>query len=216
MQRVMCLSIGVLFMATSLMAQGQGAAPAQGGARQGGAPPAPQGLAAGMQADYNRAKNLVLGSLNEMPEEGFAHAPAEGIRTFANIFAHIADQNYNFCSQAAGVPSPRMGQPGLEMGGTIKTKADALKVIQEMYAFCDPIFASLTDASMAEQVMTGRGSRARGAILVGVVAHDNEMYGISTVYLRTNGRVPPASQGRGRGGRQGGGQAAPPAGGRGQ
>ena len=49
-------------------------------------------------------------------------------------------------------------------------------------------------------VQGGRGGpRARGATLSHLLEHDNEMYGISCVYLRTNGRVRPASQGRGRG-----------------
>jgi len=201
MKRAICMSFGVLFLSASVLAQG-------------GAPAGPAGLAAGLQGSYNRAKGLVLGSLNEMPEDGFSHKPGDAPRTFAQIWAHIAQTNYNFCAQASGQPNPRMGQPSLEE--TVTTKAQALEAVQGAYAFCDPVFAGLTDASMAEQVMGGRGgSRARGSILYQVAEHDNEMYGISTVYLRTRGLVPPASQGRGRGGagRQGG-QA--PAGGRGQ
>jgi hypothetical protein len=148
-----------------------------------------------------------------MPEDGFSHKPGDAPRTYAQIWAHIAQTNYGFCAQASGQPNPRMGQPSLEE--TVTTKAQALEAVQGAYAFCDPIFAALTDASMAEQVMGGRGgSRARGSILYQVTEHDNEMYGISTVYLRTRGLVPPASQGRGRGGAGQGGQA--PAGGRGQ
>jgi hypothetical protein len=84
-------------------------------------------------------------------------------------------------------------------------------MLDKSYAFWDPVFAALTDASIAEMVQGGRGGpRAPGAILAQVIEHDNEMYGISTVYLLTNGRVPPASQGRGRGpgGPGGGGQGA--------
>jgi hypothetical protein len=199
MQRMFSLSIGVLFFASSVLAQG-------GGGRQGGAPAGPVGLAAGQQQSYNRVKGLVMGSANEMPEDGFSHKPADGIRTFAQLFAHISDFHYGTCAQALGVPNPRMGQPSLEM--SVATKADALKTLQESYAFCDPAFSSLTDQSIAELIMGGRGGpRARGAILSQLLEHDNEMYGISTVYLRTNSRVPPASQGRGRGGaggRQGG------------
>jgi hypothetical protein len=50
MQRVICLAIGVLFLSTSAFAQGGGQ----------GAPAGPVGLAAGLQASYNRAKNLVM------------------------------------------------------------------------------------------------------------------------------------------------------------
>lgn len=208
MQRTTCFVIALVFASSAAFAQ-------QGG----GAPAGPVGLAAGMQASYARAKGLVMGSANEMPDTGFDHKPGDAPRTFKQIFQHIADTNYNFCAQGGGLQSPRMGQMSLEMQ-TAMTKADVQKMLQDMYAFCDPVFAALTDASIAEQIMGGRGgSRARGSILAQVMEHDNEMYGISTVYLRTNGRVPPASQGRGRGqgggggrGQGGGGQGAPPAG----
>ena len=183
--RSTCLTIAFLLAA--------GAAFAQGTDR-----------AAGQQQSYNRVKGLVLGSVNEMPAEGFAHRPAEGIRNFAQVFGHIADFQYGQCSTARGVESPRQGQGSLEETLENAPKADVVAAIEASYAFCDVAFESLTDASAAEMVAGGRGGPiARGAILNRVLEHDNEMYGISTVYLRTNGEVPPASQGRGRGGRGG-------------
>jgi len=158
--------------------------------------------AQGQQGSYNRVKGLVLGSVNEMPAEGFAHRPAEGIRNFAQLFGHIADFHYGTCAQARGVDNPRQGMGSLEDELANGTKQQTLDVITASYAFCDPAFESLTDASAAEMLQGGRGGpTARGAILNRILEHDNEMYGISTVYLRTNGEVPPASQGRGgRGG----------------
>ena len=185
MRRTTCLTVGLLFIASAAFAQGGG---------RGG----PVGLAAGLQQSYNRVKNLVIGSAKEMPDDGFAHKPGDTPRTFAQVFAHMSDFHYNVCAQASGQANPNQGS--LEM--TIKTKAEVLAMLEKSYGFCDPVFAALTDASMAEMVQGGRGGpRARGAILAQLTEHDNEMYGISTVYLRTNGRVPPASQGRGRGGR---------------
>jgi hypothetical protein len=178
--------VSVLFIASAAFAQG-------GGGRGG-----PVGLAAGQQQSYNRVKNLVMGSAKEMPDEGFAHKPGDTPRTFAQVFAHISDTHYNVCATASGQANPNQGS--LEM--TIKTKAEVLAMLEKSYGFCDSVFAALTDTSVAEMVQGGRGGpRARGAILSQLLEHDNEMYGISTVYLRTNGRVPPASQGRGRGGR---------------
>ena len=196
MSRTMCLAITALLATSPAFAQG-------GGGGRGG----PVGLAAGQQQSYARVKNLVIGSAKEMPEEGFAHKPGDTPRTFAQVFAHISDFHYGVCSQASGQPNPNQGS----LEATIKTKAEVLEMLDKSYAFCDPVFAALTDASIAEMVQGGRGGpRARGAILSQLLEHDNEMYGISTVYLRTNNRVPPASQGRGGRGAGGGG------GGRGQ
>ncbi len=163
--------------------------------------------AAGQQGSYNRVKGLVMGSVNEMPENGFGHRPADGIRNFAQLFGHIADFHYGVCAQARGVDNPRQGQGSLEDELADGTKQQTIDAITASYAFCDPAFDSLTEVSAAEVLQGGRGGpTARGVILSRILEHDNEMYGISTVYLRTNGEVPPASQGRGGRGGRGGGQ----------
>src|SRR5262245_6289630 len=201
MQRLTFLALTLCLAASPAFAQGGG-----GGGRGG-----PVGLAAAQQQSYNRIKGLVIGSAKEMPAEGFTHKPGDTPRTFAQVFAHMSDFHYAVCSQASGQPNPNQGS--LEQ--TIKTKDEVLAMLDKSYGFCDPTVAARTAASVAEMVQGGRGGpRARGAILSQLLEHDNEMYGISTVYLRTNGKVPPASQGRGRGGP--GGPGGPGGQGRGQ
>jgi hypothetical protein len=43
-------------------------------------------------------------------------------------------------------------------------------------------------------VSVGRGQAARAAVVAGLLAHNSEMYGVSTVYLRARNLVPPASE----------------------
>jgi hypothetical protein len=53
----------------------------------------------------------------------------------------------------------------------------------------------------------GRGGpTARSVVLLGVIAHGNEMYGIGTVYQRLKGLVPPSTENQGRRGGGGGGR----------
>jgi hypothetical protein len=191
MKRVVCLAIVLFFVSSAAFAQ-----------RSGG----PIGLANGQQVSYERIKRLVLGAANEMPDSGFSHRPigpshlpVNEIRNFGQLFGHIADAHYAFCAQARGVENPRQGMSA-EEELAVGTKEQVLEILVDSYVFCDPAFEALTDASIAEMVTGGRGgSAARGTVLSRVLEHDNEMYGISTVYLRTNNEVPPASQGRGRG-----------------
>jgi hypothetical protein len=158
MQRTVCLMIAVLFLATAAFAQ-------QGG---GGGP---VGLAAAQQQAYNRIKGLVVGSANEMPEAGFAHQPGDTPRTFAQVFAHIADAHYQICAQVRGVANPNQGS----LEPKLKTKAETIKELEASYAFCDPAFAALTETSVVEMVTGGRGGpRARGALLSQILEHDNE------------------------------------------
>jgi hypothetical protein len=182
MQRTTCLTFALTLVASMALAQGTD-------------------RAAGQQGSYDRIKRLVTGSAQEMPDAGFSHRPADGIRNFAEVFGHVADFHYGTCAQARGLDNPMQGMSQEDALAT-GTKQETLDVLAASYDFCDPAFELLTDASAGEMLQGGRGGpTARGAILNRILQHDNEMYGITTVYLRTNGEVPPASQGRGRGGR---------------
>ena len=50
---------------------------------------------------YTIAKNDILGSVDKVPEEMWSYQPTEEVRTFAQLFAHVADGQYEFCGVAA-------------------------------------------------------------------------------------------------------------------
>lgn len=69
-----------------------------------------------------------------------------------------------------------------------------VKVLADSFAFCDDAVAGLTDQNAEEFIKQGQGELARGAALAGLIAHNSEMYGISTVYLRAKNIVPPSTE----------------------
>ena len=75
------------------------------------------------------------------------------------------------------------------------------KALADSFAFCDDAFSSLTDQTVNQMMPAGPGPgpggpQSKGAILLGLIAHDNEMYGTMAVYMRSKGLVPPSSEGR--------------------
>ena len=104
-----------------------------------------------------------------------------------------------FCSTVKGETNPSQGQD-LEKK---TTKADFVKVLADSFAYCDGAFSSLTDDNALQLVNQGQNQIARAAVLSNLIAHDNEEYGVITVYLRTKALVPPSTERgmRGRGGR---------------
>jgi hypothetical protein len=194
MKRVLSLAIGVSLVASAVYAQG-----GPGGGQ-------PVGLAAGMQASYNRIKGLVTASADKLSEADYAFKPTNEIRGYGQLWGHVANFHYGTCAQVKGVANPNQGN---NLENTATTKAAVVKALADSYAFCDDAFAALTDQSMVEMVTGGRGgARAKGAVLNQILEHDNEMYGIGTVYQRLKGLVPPSTEqqqnrqggpGRGRG-----------------
>jgi hypothetical protein len=195
MKRVLCLALGISLLAPSAFAQG------------GGPAGQPVGIAAGLQAAYTRIKNLVTQSADKLSEADYAFKPVNEIRSYGALWGHVANFHYGTCAQVKGVPNPNQG---VNLETTATTKAAIVKALADSYAFCDDAFSSLTDQTAVEMITGGRGGpRAKLVVLNQIVEHDNEMYGIGTVYQRLKGVVPPsteAQQNRGGGaGRQGGG-----------
>jgi len=162
----------------------------------------PVGLAAGLQNTYNFLKANLTQAAEIVPESGYGLKPSTmaEVRTYGQVIGHVADAQFGQCSGAIGVPNPNQGS--LEAPG--KTRAELIKGLADSFALCDKAFAALTDQNAAEMISNGRGGQqARAMALVGVIAHGNEMYGVSTVYQRAQNIVPPstAARGRGRGGR---------------
>ena len=191
MKRLACLFSGCLLVATIAAAQGP---PPQG----------PVGTAVALQRGYAQLKNNVTASAEKMPDADYFFKPTTDIRSYGQLWAHVADAQFGQCSGPKGVANPRQGQPSFE---ALTTKAEVVKAVADSFAFCDEVFASLTEASAQEMISNGRGGQTtRAAGLLGVLQHGSEMYGIGTVYLRLKGQVPPSTemQGRGRGGAGGG------------
>lgn len=163
----------------------------------------PVGLAQGLQGAYNGLKSNLTQAAEIIPEAGYGLKPSTmaEVRTYGQVIGHVADAQFGQCSGALGTPNPNQGN-SLEAAG--KGRADIIKGLADSFALCDKAFAALTDQNASEMISNGRGGQtARAVALLGVIAHGNEMYGVSTVYQRAQNIVPPstAARGRGRGGR---------------
>lgn len=186
MKCVICFTLSVLLAASTVSAQ----APAAGQKIS---------FAQGLQQRYNGIKTNLNEAAAKMAEADYAYTPSPAIRAYAGQIGHVAFFNYVFCSAAKGEANPNME----DFEKTKTAKADVVKVLADSFAYCDPLFAALTDESVLQLVKQGQNDVARGSALNSVIVHGNEEYGIITVYLRMKSTVPPSTERamRGRGGR---------------
>lgn len=139
------------------------------------------------------AKRNISESADLMGEDGYRFRPVETVRTFGQILAHVAGANYVFCAAAKGEKSP-FSEDHFEK--TAKTRAEILKALSDSLAYCDAVYASLTDTKAGESVPSpfGPGKMTRAAALIGNTGHLQEHYGNLVTYFRINGIVPPSSR----------------------
>jgi len=169
-------SLLLLALATPLAAQEQQAAD----------PSRPAVAAA--RASWMTAHNYIVRSAEQMSEADFAFKPVATVRSFAQIVAHVADDETGWCAQILGEP---LKQTQYEK--TLTAKADVIKAIRGAGTYCEKAYG-MTDAQ-ANGVTTiwgGQQPKIRG--LMDNAAHDWEHYGNIVTYLRIKGMVPPSSQ----------------------
>ena len=189
MKRALIMAIGVGIAGVPLLAQ---------------APP-PTTIAVAIQRAYATVKQNLTQEAAKMSEADDGSKPSSmaEVRSFGQLFGHVANAQYGSCAAAKGVANPNQGK-NLE---ELKTKAEITKALADSFAFCDDAYSALTDANATELVTQGRGQIQRAALLMNNVVHNNEMYGTGAVYLRAKGIVPPSTENQqmGRGGAGGGG-----------
>jgi hypothetical protein len=138
---------------------------------------------------YALIKGSLLKAADKMPEENYSFRTTPQVRTFGEMIAHVADAGLMMC---AGVK----GEKVTANARSKTSKADLVAALKASFDYCDPVYASMTDAAGAAQVKWFVWDMSKLGLLNWNISHDNEMYGIIGAFLRVKGIVPPSSEGR--------------------
>ena len=124
-----------------------------------------------------------------MPAADYAFKPTPKVRSFAEILGHLANEHYAICSSVKGEANPN----AKDFEKTT-AKDEMLKALNDSIAYCDPVYAGMTDARAVEKVKIFDSDDTRYGGLAVNVTHDSEHYGNLVTYLRLKDIVPPSSQ----------------------
>ena len=125
----------------------------------------------------------------ELPESTYTYKPTPDVRSFGQMFGHVAGAQYMFCAAALG-ESPR-NEDDIEK--TKKTKSELVTALKASADYCKKAYALSDKATQGKIKLFGQERTKLFAL--GVNAnHDAEHYGNLVTYLRLNGMVPPSSR----------------------
>jgi uncharacterized damage-inducible protein DinB len=140
--------------------------------------------------DWERSKAYTQEYLDAMPESGYALKPTPEMRSFAEQVLHLADANYAFASEAAGIKSP-FGMGELEKT-TDKSKSNVSKIVLTSYDFVIEQIKKIPEAQLDETVkLFGKFDMSKRIAFAKVLEHQAHHRGQTTVYLRLAGVKPP-------------------------
>ena len=120
----------------------------------------------------------------------------KGVRTFGQQLAHIIQADDFFFLGVQGIAKPDAATTAkLAATGKLTQKDDLLKALKESFANAHAAVATLTPENAWDHA--GRGATdTRAEEVSHAVGHAYDIYGQLVEYLRMNGIVPPASEGR--------------------
>jgi len=145
---------------------------------------------ASIRGQHDTVTGWVVASAAQVPEEMYSYQATPEVRTFAQLFGHIASSTMTFCSMASGLDQPE-GTPDAE---TFTSKAELEQALAAAVTFCNSAFAAVTPANGAETMDLFGAETSRVGVLAFNNGHNMEHYGNLVTYLRLNGMVPPSSQ----------------------
>lgn len=148
-------------------------------------------LQAELLKDWIGLKETMHAIAAEMPADKYGFKPTPGQETFGERTVHVAMTNVYFLNLVGGTAT----KPTIDPKAT--SKDAALKALDDSFDYGTAILKQQTDQALLQSVASppkfmGPSSRAR--MIAFLSGHTWDIYGQMAVYLRLNGKVPPASQ----------------------
>jgi uncharacterized damage-inducible protein DinB len=138
---------------------------------------------------FEITKDNIMASAQMLDEDMYAFRPTDEVRSMGELFAHVANAQYSFCSAAAGESSP--ATENFEQTRT--TKAGIIEALEMGFGYCEGVFSRMTDEMGANTLTFFGGPNTAHGVLAFNSAHNYEHYGNMVTYMRLNGITPPSS-----------------------
>ena len=139
--------------------------------------------------DEQQLEQKFIALAEAVPADKYTWRPADGVRSIAEVYLHVAQSNYGILKYAgASIPA------GKDAKTFEKSTTDKAKIVAELKASFDWVHQNITNLSNADlaQPLKELGPDAnKGDVLYLVATHAHEHLGQSIAYARMNGVTPP-------------------------
>jgi uncharacterized damage-inducible protein DinB len=175
----------------------QGASPTGGRPAQDGASAAitpvmvkrPPGVRGEIQYELDDAEQKLIQLASVVPPAKFSWRPAPGVRSFGEVFLHVAGGNYELGNFIGMKPPPNLDLKKIEQQGS--DKGNAIAAMRVSFEKLRESIAAMSDADLEKQIdFFGKPGTERLALIEAAV-HAHEHLGQAIAYARSNGIVPP-------------------------
>lgn len=124
-----------------------------------------------------------------IPADKYTWRPTPDVRSFAEVFLHIAAANYNLYT-IVGAKIPE-GLDVKNLGKSTTDKAKVIATLKDSFEYAKKAISALPDADLDKSIDWFGGKNSYRGILLFIVRHAAEHLGQSIAYARMAGVTPP-------------------------
>jgi peptidylprolyl isomerase len=159
-------------------------------------PPAP--AAADILLSFSDSESKVIALAKAVPEDKYAWRPAQGVRSFGEVFVQIASANRLLLKLASSTPSREELNKAIEEQSKLEkqalTKDRIIEMLTESFATVRKSLESARPGTLAHEADFFGTPTTRRGIFVNLDVHIAEHLGQAIAYARMNRITPPWSQ----------------------
>jgi uncharacterized damage-inducible protein DinB len=147
-----------------------------------------EGLWQGYDGELTHVTRQVIALAEATPAEKYGWRPAPGVRTFSQVYMHIAMANFGLLS-ATGPKLPEGFTPDLE--SRITQKADVIDWLKRSFDAVRIERAKLKPEDLARRLKHNGVDATVDGMYLRILVHANEHMGQAVAYARMAGFAPP-------------------------
>lgn len=159
-----------------------------------------EGLMGDLIKDVSEVQSKIVGLAKAMPAEAYAWRPTAGVRSTAEVFAHVAADNY-FLPAAMGINPP--AETGIN-GKDFKTAAafekrtmtrdQLIAELEKSFTFLKTSMNGMADAQLNAPLEVFGQKTTNRSLWISTTTHLHEHLGQLIAYARSNKVTPPWSK----------------------
>ncbi|GMV05160.1 MAG: hypothetical protein AMXMBFR53_14390 [Gemmatimonadota bacterium] len=151
--------------------------------------------------DVDQVEAKLVGLAEAIPEAAYAWRPGEGVRSVAELFKHVAADNWLIAGipgdatppAATGIDAKNYRTAGAYEARTL-TKAEILAELKASFDFFEGVVRATSSDALAATVPVFGSPMTRQQLWIMATTHLHEHLGQGIAYARSNGVVPPWSR----------------------
>ncbi|HEY3170441.1 MAG TPA: DinB family protein [Thermoanaerobaculia bacterium] len=155
-------------------------------------PPAVSGLRADVIWQLSDVEKKLVALAEAIPQDKYGWRPGPGVRSVSEVYMHIAGGNY-FLSSFLGAKMPEGFTRDMEK--TVTEKPKVIETLKKSFDHARKAVEATPDSDLDKKVKVFGQEPSERMMLIVLVSHGHEHLGQSIAYARTNGIVPPWSEG---------------------